>query len=219
MVEAYCTFANAGKKVDPYFISRIENKDGKTIWQHSENASRQVLTLQTSQMLIEMLKNVVNSGTAVRLRATYKLPNDIAGKTGTTQSNADGWFMAMTPRLVTGVWVGGEYPSIHFRTTALGQGAIMALPIYAIFQQRINGDKKYDQIARESFPAPSATIMRELGCDPFKDDVNFWEALFGTKEAREARREANKSYSNKPVPKKKERGLFKGIRKLFKKKE
>jgi penicillin-binding protein 1A len=218
MVEAYCTFANKGKKIDPYFITRIEDRNGDVIWEHTKKESKQVLTLQTSQMMVEMLKNVVNSGTAVRLRATYKLPNDIAGKTGTTQSNADGWFMAMTPRLVTGVWVGGKYPSIHFRTTALGQGANMALPIYALFQQRINKDKKYLPISRASFPTPSGAILQELDCDPFKDDVNFWEALFGTKEERETRREADKEYSKKPVPKKKDGGLFKGIRKLFKKK-
>ena len=159
MVEAYCTFANAGKKINPYFITRIENRDGEVIYRHNEQESEQILTLKTSQMMIEMLKNVVNTGTAIRLRNTYKLPNDVAGKTGTTQSNADGWFMAMTPRLVTGVWVGGEYPSIHFRTTALGQGANMALPIYALFQQRVNRDASYKQIANARFPTPSSAIL------------------------------------------------------------
>ena len=219
MVEAYCTFANAGKKINPYFITRIENRDGEVIYRHNEHESEQILTLKTSQMMIEMLKNVVNTGTAIRLRNTYKLPNDVAGKTGTTQSNADGWFMAMTPRLVTGVWVGGEYPSIHFRTTALGQGANMALPIYALFQQRVNRDASYKQIANARFPTPSGAILRELDCDPFKDDVNFWEALFGTKEEREAKREEQKRYSKKPVPKEKDKGIFKGLKKLFKRKE
>ena len=170
-------------------------------------------------MMIEMLKNVVNSGTAVRIRNTYKLNNDIAGKTGTTQSNADGWFMAVTPKLVSGVWVGGEYPGIHFRTTALGQGANMALPIYALYQQQINRDKRFGQIARARFPEPPETIRKELDCDPFEDDVNFWEALFGTKEDREAKRAERKQYSKKPVPAKKEKGLFKGLKKLFKKKD
>jgi penicillin-binding protein 1A len=219
MVEAYCTFANAGKKINPYFITSIENRDGEVIYRHNEHESEQILTLKTSQMMIEMLKNVVNTGTAIRLRNTYKLPNDVAGKTGTTQSNADGWFMAMTPKLVTGVWVGGEYPSIHFRTTALGQGANMALPIYALFQQRVNRDASYKQIANARFPTPSGAILRELDCDPFKDDVNFWEALFGTKEEREAKREEQKRYSKKPVPKEKDKGIFKGLKKLFKRKE
>ena len=169
--------------------------------------------------MIEMLKNVVDNGTAIRIRNTYKLPNDIAGKTGTTQSNADGWFMAMTPNLVSGVWVGGEYPSIHFRTTALGQGANMALPIYALFQQQINQDQNFRKIATARFPKPSRSVQKELECDPFKDDVNFWESLFGTKEEREIKKTERKQYSHKPVPKKKEKGLFKGLKKLFGKKD
>ena len=213
MVEAYCTFVNKGKRAQPYFITRIENKEGNVIWERPKPRTEQVLSLATSQMMIEMLKNVVNSGTAIRLRSTYNLPNDIAGKTGTTQSNADGWFMAVTPKLVSGVWVGGEYPGIHFRTTALGQGANMALPIYALYQQQINRNNNFAQISKARFPAPPSSIQRELDCDPFKEDVNFWEALFGKKEDRE-----KKKYSKKPVPKKEEKGLFKSLKKLFKKK-
>ena len=218
MVQAYCTFVNKGRHVTPQFITKIENSEGKVIWQRKPLKPSQVMSIKTSQMMIEMLKNVVNSGTAIRIRNTYHLKNDIAGKTGTTQSNADGWFLAMTPKLVSGVWVGGEYPSIHFRTTALGQGANMALPIYALYQQQINRDNRFSSIAQARFPKPAPSIMNELDCDPFKDDVNFWEALFGTKEAREAKRVEKKSYSKKPVPKKKEKGLFKGLKKLFKKK-
>jgi penicillin-binding protein 1A len=219
MVHAFCVFPNQGKKVTPYFITKIENNDGQVIWEHPNSKPQQVLTSNTSQMMIEMLKTVVNKGTGIRLRNTYKLPNDIAGKTGTTQSNADGWFMAITPKLVTGVWVGGEYPSIHFRTTALGQGANMALPIYALYQQQINNDSKFRNIASAKFPNPPASILRELDCDPFKEDVNFWESLFGTKEERDARREERKTYSKKPVPQKKEKGFFKGLKRLFKKAE
>lgn len=220
MVNAYCTFPNNGKRINLHFINRIEDKHGKVIWQHPRGKKRQVLTSSTSQMMIEMLKNVVNEGTAIRLRNTYKLPNDIAGKTGTTQSNADGWFMAITPKLVTGVWVGGEYPSIHFRTTALGQGANMALPIYALYQQQINRDSKFKSISQARFPSPPPSIMRELDCDPFKEDVKIWESIFGTKEEREANKAVRKQYSKKPVPKqKKKKGFFKGIKKLFKKKD
>jgi penicillin-binding protein 1A len=219
MVHAFCVFTNQGKQVAPYFITKIEDGDGNIIWERQHTKPRQVLTSHTSQMMIEMLKTVVNEGTGMRLRNTYKLPNDIAGKTGTTQSNADGWFMAITPKLVTGVWVGGEYPSIHFRTTALGQGANMALPIYALYQQQINKDSKFRSVSQARFPTPPAGILSELDCDPFKEDVNFWESLFGTKEERDARREERKTYSKKPVPKKKEKGFFKGLRRLFKKEE
>lgn len=216
MVEAYGTFVNNGKRTKPYFITRIEDKEGNIIWQQPRSKKEQVLSLATSQMIIEMLKNVVNSGTAVRLRNTYNLTNDIAGKTGTTQSNADGWFMAMTPKLVTGVWVGGEFPSIHFRTTALGQGANMALPIYALYQQQINRDTNLKQLAQARFPNPPASVMDKLDCDPFKEDLNFWESLFGKKGDKQNDKQ-EKEYSKKPFPEKEEKGLFKGIKKLFKK--
>ncbi len=218
MVEAYCTFVNKGKRTTPFTIIRIENKNGKVIWKHRKSRSRQVLSLATSQMMIEMLKNVVNSGTAVRLRSKYKLPNDVAGKTGTTQSNADGWFMAMTPKLVSGVWVGGEFPAIHFRSTALGQGANMALPIYALYQQQINRSSNFTKIAKARFKQPPSHIQQKLNCDPFKEDLTVWEEIFGKKEDREKKEAEKKKYSKKPVPKKKEdKGFFKGLKKLFKK--
>lgn len=224
MVEAYCTFVNKGKHMKPFFITRIENKKGEVIWQQNKPKAEQAITIATSQMMIEMLKNVVNSGTAIRLRNTYKLPNDVAGKTGTTQSNADGWFMAMTPRLVTGVWVGGEYPSVHFRSTALGQGANMALPIYAIYQQQINRNDEFRQISKAQFPVPPASVRRELDCDPFREDGNFWKKLFKPKEKEEIN-----NIAIQPIPEKEEetvekqeeeeKGLFKGIKKLFKRKK
>lgn len=225
MVEAYGTFVNKGKHMQPYFITHIENKKGEMIWEKQTPRAVQVMSLATSQMIIEMLKNVVNSGTAVRLRNRYNLHNDVAGKTGTTQSNADGWFMAMTPRLVTGVWVGGEYPSIHFRSTALGQGANMALPIYAIYQQQINRDGDFRQISKAQFPIPPASVRRELDCDPFREDANFWKNLFKSKNKGEVQ-----SISMQPIPEKEdetskekdeevEKGLFKGIKKFFKRKK
>lgn len=224
MVEAYCTFVNKGKHLKPYFITHIENKKGEIIWQQAKPPMEQVMSIATSQMMIEMLKNVVNSGTAIRLRNRYNLPNDVAGKTGTTQSNADGWFMAMTPRLVTGVWVGGEYPSIHFRSTALGQGANMALPIYAIYQQQINRNNEFRQIAKAQFPVPPASVRRELDCDPFKGDGDFWKKLFKRIEKEEINKIAlepipNNEEETVEAEEEVEKGLFKGIKKLFKRKK
>ncbi len=225
MVEAYCTFVNKGKHMKPYFITHIENKKGEIIWQQATPLMEQVMSIATSQMMIEMLKNVVNSGTAIRLRNRYNLPNDVAGKTGTTQSNADGWFMAMTPRLVTGVWVGGEYPSIHFRSTALGQGANMALPIYALYQQQINRNNEFRQIAKAQFPVPPSSVRRQLDCDPFREDAIFWKKLF-----KPIKKQENNKITLNPIPEKNEeetdkakeevdKGLFKRIKKLFKRKK
>ncbi len=214
MVEAYCTFVNGGRHIPLWCIEKIEDKNGKIIWKAGKPRQTPAMSETTGMMMVEMLKNVVNEGTAARLRNTYHLLNDIAGKTGTTQSNADGWFMAMTPRLVTGVWVGGAYPAIHFRTTALGQGANTALPIYALYQQQINGDKQFFPIVKARFPIPPESVMRELDCDPFKEDLNFWQSIFG-KEKDTGRPGA----PEKAEPQKEDKGLFKGLKKLFKKKE
>ncbi len=214
MVEAYCAFTNKGRHIPLTCIEKIEDKNGHILWKSAPSKPQQVMSEKTSIMMIEMLKNVVNQGTAARLRGTYNLPNDIAGKTGTTQSNADGWFIAMTPRLVTGVWVGGAYPAIHFRSTALGQGANTALPIYALYQQQINSNKQFYPIANAKFPIPPASVLRELDCDPFKEDLNFWQALFGKNKESD-----NSQAPDKPEAKEEDKGLFKGLKKLFRKKE
>jgi penicillin-binding protein 1A len=129
------------------------------------------------------LKGAVDSGTAASLRSQYGLKNDIAGKTGTTQSNSDGWFMALTPELVVGTWVGADDPSIRFRTTALGQGAHMALPIFARLYQKANADNSLSHYTRKKFEPLNARESRLLSCDFFKDDANFVEKLFGKNEA------------------------------------
>ena len=172
------------------------------------------MTETTAALMVQMLKNVVNEGTAIRLRDKYQLLNDIGGKTGTTQSNADGWFIAMTPRLVTGVWVGGSYPAIHFRSTALGQGANTALPVYALYQQQINSDRQFYPMANDRFPVAPEAVASQLACDPFRDDVNFWQSLFG-KEKKADKPEKTEETS----PDEKDKGFFNGIKKLFKKKE
>ncbi len=214
MVEAYSTFVNRGRHVPLEYLERIEDKNGRVLWKAPQQKARVVLSEKTSILMVEMLKNVVNEGTAIRLRDKYQLLNDIAGKTGTTQSNADGWFIAMTPRLVTGVWVGGAYPVVHFRSTALGQGANTALPIYALYQQQINRDKQFRSVAYAKFPVPPESVIKELDCDPFREDLNFWQSLFGKKKQDEAA-----PTQNKPVSKEEEKGFFNGIKKLFKKKE
>ena len=210
MVTAYCAFVNRGNAIQPYCITRIENSAGQVIWKRPKRKTRNVMTVETSQMMLEMLKNVVNHGTAVRIRSTYQLSNDIAGKTGTTQNNADGWFIGMMPRLVVGTWVGGEYPAVHFRTTSLGQGANTALPIYAQLIMQLNKDGKYRHIANARFPVPPDYVLRELDCDPFKEDMNFFEMIFGKK--REVERHI--PLSNKQEKK----GLFKSIKDFFSKK-
>ena len=123
------------------------------------------------------MKATVNSGTASRIRSTYGLKNDIAGKTGTTQNNKDAWFVALTPKLLNITWVGMDNHEIGFNSTRLGQGANAALPIFALWMQQLNADPYFDPITRAKFKAPSPSIMEKLDCDPIKRD-GFFKRLF-----------------------------------------
>lgn len=209
MVTAYSSFANEGKGVYPYYITSITNRDGDVLEKFShDNPDEQVLSAEHAAIMIEMLKRVVNEGTAGSLRSRYGLQGDIAGKTGTTQSNADGWFMALTPKLVVGTWVGADDPGIRFRTTALGQGAHTALPIFASFYKQVYNDPKRRTFATARFEALPDSYRRQLSCDLFKEDETFIEKLFGKKDDGELKtREFGKE--------EKKEGFFK---RLFKKK-
>ncbi len=220
MTRAYCAFANNGKSVEPWFIERIEDKNGNVIWRHPGVTGSRAMSTKTAQMMIQMLKNVVDNGTGKALRTVYHLNNDLAGKTGTTQHNADGWFMAITPRMVTGTWVGGEYPAIHFRTTALGQGARTALPVFAVFMQKLNKDREKRNITGARFPKPPESILHELDCDPFKEELSFFEWLFGKKDKDKKKEEKARKKTNKKAEKQKKdkKGFIHSLKKMFKKK-
>ena len=154
MVAAYTTFANKGLRVDPVFVTRIEDNKGNLIYSATPHRS-EVTSEDAYYKILSILLNVVDSGTAASLRGRYGISAQMGGKTGTTNSNSDSWFMGFTPDLVTGVWVGGEERYIHFNTMALGQGARAALPIYGFYMQKVYADKKlpYSQDAKFEFPA------------------------------------------------------------------
>lgn len=139
MVGAFNAIARKGLWIEPYFITRIEDRTGNILYEHLPEEKRS-LSEQVAETLILMMQQVINRGTAVRLRLTYGFKGAIAGKTGTTQEHADGWFIGFTPQLTTGVWVGWEYPVLHFRSLELGQGARMALPIWALYMQKVFAD-------------------------------------------------------------------------------
>ena len=162
MVAAYSIFANKGVYNSPLPVCRIEDKYGNVL-QEFRPESREVITENTAYLMCNLLEGVVNSGTGVRLRYKYKLMNPMGGKTGTTQKHADGWFMGVTPDLVGGVWVGAEDRSIHFQNLANGQGANMALPIWAKFLQKAYADSGLKMSGRP-FDRP-AGISKRLDCD------------------------------------------------------
>lgn len=154
MVGGYTTFANKGLRVDPIFVTRIEDNQGNIIYQASPHRT-EVTSEDAYYKILSILMNVVDGGTAASLRSRYGIKAQMGGKTGTTNSNSDSWFMGFTPELVTGVWVGGEERYIHFNTMALGQGARAALPIYGYYMQSVYGDSKlpYSQDSRFEFPS------------------------------------------------------------------
>ncbi len=174
MTTVFSCFANHGVSTSPYYISGIHDNDGKVFNNFkSGEASKRVFSEETSELMISMLKSVVNEGTAGRLRYQYGVYTDVAGKTGTTQSNADGWFMAMTPNLVIGTWVGADDPRIRFRRTDLGQGSSTALPITAAFLKQVNNDETFKSISEAKFPKTTAMLQGKLNCDLYElsDDL------------------------------------------------
>lgn len=154
MVAAYTTFSNKGLRVDPVFVTRIEDNQGNLIYSATPHRS-EVTSENAYYKILSILLNVVDSGTAASLRSRFGISAQMGGKTGTTNSNSDSWFMGFTPDLVTGVWVGGEERYIHFNTMALGQGARAALPVYGYYMQKVYADKKlpYSQTTKFEFPA------------------------------------------------------------------
>lgn len=152
MVGAYDTYANGGVHVEPLFVTRIEDKNGNVIARF-KSKSREALNPNTAYRMIDLMKGVVDMGTSVRLRYKYGFRNEIAGKTGTTNDNSDGWFIGMVPNLVTGVWVGGEERSIRFMTSFDGQGASMALPIWALYMQKVYQNEELG-ISKDPFKKP-----------------------------------------------------------------
>lgn len=213
MVTAYACFANKGVAVKPYYITRITTKRGKILEDYTDEKTKknQALSPETAEMVLHMLKRVVNEGTGGRLRWEYGVYNDLGGKTGTTQSNADGWFMAVSPKLVIGSWVGADDPRIRFRLTSLGQGSSTALPIVARFFQKLNKEKEFKDIADAKFPRLSPELQSSLACPLYKSDMNFWESIFGVPEDK---KDVYRKFGGPEINKK--RGLFK---KLFKKKD
>ncbi len=151
MVKAYQAFANGGSIHELRTITKITKQDGTILYSSTPSSPNYVMTEQTAIYVNDMMKAVVDSGTARSLRTIYKLPFEIAGKTGTTQNGADGWFICCTPRLVAGAWVGSDMPAIRFRTGYYGQGAYMALPIVA---RTLSGVKNNDNFVGGSFPEP-----------------------------------------------------------------
>ena len=170
MVGAMNTFADRGVYVKPIFITKIEDKNGNTLEKFVAEKNEAMDEI-TAYKMIELMKGVVQTGTGIRLRYKYKFDNPVAGKTGTTQNQSDGWFMGITPDLTTGVWVGAEDRSVHFRSITLGQGANMALPIWALYMRKVYNDPSL-KISQGDFQKPLKDIDYEFDCDSSENEYN-----------------------------------------------
>ena len=184
MVAAYSTFANKGVYTQPVFVEKIEDKNGTTLFEH-QPVTKDVLSEEAAYVTVNLLEGVTMAGSGTRLRTTgadeynrayqnivtgypYEFTNPIAGKTGTTQNQSDGWFIGMVPNLVTGVWVGAEDRAIHFEDIAYGQGASMALPIWGVYMKSVYQDSTL-MISNEAFDRPKKLTI-ELDCNKFVID-------------------------------------------------
>ena len=165
MTGAYSAFVNQGVWTEPLYLLRVEDKNGNVIYERKPKI-KVALNPQTAYVMTNMLKAVVTDGTGRRLRGRYNLDNPIGGKTGTTQNNSDGWFMGITPQLVTGVWTGAEDRAIHFASTDQGEGANSALPIFALFMKSVYADKTLN-ITKKDFEVPKGGVTITLDCGAY----------------------------------------------------
>lgn len=174
MVRFYQGVANRGISMEPVYISRIEDKDGNLLFEEKRTMGNgmQICDPVNAEIMTEMLRGVVNRGTAASLRSQYNIYSDIAGKTGTTQNNSDGWFIGFSPTLVAGVWVGGDIQNIRFREMRYGQGAVSAMPIFAGFTRQTYNDEWWGFLQNELFDISDST-MNMLDCDDFRETLPF----------------------------------------------
>jgi penicillin-binding protein 1A len=170
MVRAYGTFVNRGKRCPrPWYLERIETADGEVLEDFSkkDKDSPYVMKQDQADLVVKMMEGVVDHGTAQRMRYQYGIYSPLAGKTGTTQDQTDGWFMGATPNLVGGVWVGADDPQVRFRTTSLGQGASSALPVFGLFLKKVFADPKFAPLQKARFPDLPEELAWQLDCPDF----------------------------------------------------
>jgi penicillin-binding protein 1A len=177
MVGAYSSFANKGVHIDPLFVTRIEDKYGNVLATFLPE-THEAISEETAYLMLNLMEGVTNFGTAARLRFKYNLTAEIAAKTGTTNNNSDGWFIGITPKLVTGIWVGAEDRSVHFDNTVMGSGTNMALPIWAEYMLKVYNDPNFGITQEDKFERPDE-INFSLNCDSIRNykDPEFEEEL------------------------------------------
>jgi penicillin-binding protein 1A len=220
MLFAYATIINGGKRVVPYYLLSISDKNGDVLEEFATPPARPTdIDPVNCKVIRHMMETAINEGTGKKIRSVYKIPGDFAGKTGTTQNQSDGWFVGITPHLIAGCWVGGEDRGIHFRTITYGQGSYMALPIVGKFYYKLYRDPHYKQFQYTRFPEMNEQLLADLNIPPYKEMLeidkkdNLLDRLFAGKSKEEKLREIQE-----PKKQKEKKNLWQAIKNIFKKK-
>jgi penicillin-binding protein 1A len=175
MVTTYATFANRGYRPDRlHYLDRIETAEGEVLLTFDRpdgNRFKKVLEPGHADMILNIMQSVVDSGTAKRLRTEFGIGGTLMGKTGTTQDQADGWFVGFNPKMVTGVWVGTDHPGIHFRSLSRGQASRTALPVFGSYTVRVIKDSNFKAIRRATYPEPPEMVLALLECPPYLPEM------------------------------------------------
>lgn len=232
MVCIYAEIINGGRKIKPYYLKSIESNK-RVMLEKFDNiqSHEQLASSENCRIITQMLKAVVNEGTGSAIRTKWGIDSEFAGKTGTTQDQADGWFIGMTPTLVAGAWVGGEDPSIHFRTLGTGAGGHTALPIVGQFFSQILHNGKYQTMKYSTFESPSEESLAMMAIPPYREMLEvkggFFRNLFGGKnrqgkEELKSKEIVKNQQSNtqeaKPVDQTAKKPFWKSMKEAFKKK-
>ena len=203
LAQAYACLDNLGRTVNPNYLIRIEDANGKLLKKFvPDDDNTEAMSPETAKIITHYLQSVVDEGTGYEIRSLYKVEGAFAGKTGTTQNFADGWFMGYTPDLVTGCWVGGEEPSIHFRNIALGRGGYMALPVVGKFFNKLYRDPAFRDYKNHYFPGLDETTLAMLDIPHFTEEYNekgisnLWGIFGGDPKKREERKAAREEKRN-----------------------
>ena len=191
MNTVYSAFANRGRRPERmHYLDRIEDEDGNVLVKFERpTGTEQVLDDRTAQIATFLMAGVVNGGTGARLRSTYGIRGALAGKTGTTQDQSDGWFLGFTPKLVVGTWVGAEYPAVHFRTLSRGSATATALPIWGTFMRKVQESKALAAYQGGGFPALDQMTLAELDCPDYLEEMPVFADLNLTEEIANALRQ------------------------------
>ncbi len=224
MVEAYATIANGGVPVKTNYLLKIEDRNGNELETFEFiQETEPVVSPENCDVLVHMLKSVVDEGTGRGIRSVYKIKGDFAGKTGTTQNHADGWFIGMTPDLVVGCWVGADDPRVHFQSETYGQGAYMALPVVGKFFHKTYNDPGFTHLSNNKFNQLDGELLAQLNIPLYKEVLEVKKKKFDLAKIfskKKDKQELEKVPDKVEVAKKKEKKpVWEKIKSIFKKKK